>query len=132
MSETKSAPQTPVAKGHVVINVEECKGCELCVAACPAKVLFLTNRFNTHGYHPSAYKGEGCTGCGICFYNCPELGAITVFKRWDLVTETALCPHCDGEHKVFPKENSPGVLICTNCLGLIGTPDSIEKVITIK
>jgi NAD-dependent dihydropyrimidine dehydrogenase PreA subunit len=23
--------------------------------------------------------GEGCTGCGICFYCCPEPGALTVF-----------------------------------------------------
>ena len=25
--------------------------------------------------------GHGCTGCGLCFYVCPEPGAIKVFKR---------------------------------------------------
>jgi len=129
MNETKTAPKVTVTKGHVVINTEECKGCELCVVSCPAHVLYLTDRFNTHGYHPSAYKGEGCTGCGICFYNCPELGAITVFKRWDQITETAFCPGCGSEQKVFPKENEPGALLCTVCLQPIRPT---EKVITIK
>jgi NAD-dependent dihydropyrimidine dehydrogenase PreA subunit len=32
------------------------------------------------GYHPSSYVGDGCTGCGICFYACPEPGAIAVYK----------------------------------------------------
>jgi Fe-S-cluster-containing hydrogenase component 2 len=27
------------------------------------------------------YTGEGCTGCGICFYACPEPGAIRVYKK---------------------------------------------------
>ena len=70
-------------RGHVLVNTEECKGCGLCIEACPTQVLYLTQGFNTHGYHPSGYKGEGCSGCGICFYACPEPGAITVYKRWD-------------------------------------------------
>jgi Fe-S-cluster-containing hydrogenase component 2 len=31
--------------------------------------------------HPAHYTGEDCTGCGICFYCCPEPGAITVYRR---------------------------------------------------
>ena len=31
--------------------------------------------------HPARYTGHDCTGCGICFYCCPEPGAITVFRR---------------------------------------------------
>jgi len=30
--------------------------------------------------HPATYSGEGCTGCGACFYCCPEPGAITVYR----------------------------------------------------
>ena len=56
MNETQSVPQKTVTRGHVIINSEECKGCELCIASCPPKVLYLTDRFNTHGYHPSAYR----------------------------------------------------------------------------
>jgi NAD-dependent dihydropyrimidine dehydrogenase PreA subunit len=128
MNETKTAPKTSTSRGYVVINSEECKGCELCIASCPAKVLYLNDRFNTHGYHFSAYQGEGCTGCGICFYNCPEPGAITVFKRWDQITESAHCPVCGSVQKIFPKESDPSVMLCTRCLN----PMPTEKTVTIK
>jgi 2-oxoglutarate ferredoxin oxidoreductase subunit delta len=68
-------------RGSVELNSEECKGCGLCVEACPPKVLRLADRLNRYGYHPAAYSGQGCTGCGICFFVCPEPGAITVLCR---------------------------------------------------
>jgi NAD-dependent dihydropyrimidine dehydrogenase PreA subunit len=49
------------------------------VADCPRNVLQLSARLNQMGYHPAEYLGEGCIACGICFYACPEPGAITVF-----------------------------------------------------
>jgi len=71
------------SRGFVAVNVEECKGCKLCVEACPVDVLHLATSFNTHGYNPSEYDGEGCTGCGVCYYACPEPGALVVFKNWE-------------------------------------------------
>ena len=65
----------------VEIRNNECKGCYLCVAACPKKVLEASGCFNTQGYNYVKYKGEGCIGCAICFYSCPEPGAITVHKK---------------------------------------------------
>jgi NAD-dependent dihydropyrimidine dehydrogenase PreA subunit len=35
---------------------------------------------NHYGYHPAEYLGGGCTGCGICFFVCPEPGAIVVLR----------------------------------------------------
>jgi NAD-dependent dihydropyrimidine dehydrogenase PreA subunit len=67
-------------RGSVVLNSEECKGCGLCVEACPPKVLRLASRLNRYGYHPADYAGSGCTGCGICFFACPEPGAIAVLR----------------------------------------------------
>jgi 2-oxoglutarate ferredoxin oxidoreductase subunit delta len=67
-------------RGLVEINTEECKGCGLCVEACPPRVLRLSDGLNRYGYHPSVYGGHGCTGCGICFWACPEPGAITVLR----------------------------------------------------
>ncbi len=67
-------------RGLVQMNAEECKGCGLCVAACPPKVLRLAERLNCSGYHPAEYLGGGCTGCGICFFACPEPGAIRVLR----------------------------------------------------
>ena len=52
----------------VELNSEECKGCGLCVEACPPKVLLLADQLNRYGYHPATYTGVGCTGCGICFF----------------------------------------------------------------
>lgn len=66
-------------RGVIEILEDECKGCGLCVAACPVHVLTLSDRLNGYGYHPVRYEGRGCTGCGICFYACPEPGAITVY-----------------------------------------------------
>ena len=68
------------ARGNILIDTEECKGCGLCVESCPPKVLSLTEELNHYGYHPAVYSGHGCTGCGICFYCCPEPGAITVYR----------------------------------------------------
>jgi 2-oxoglutarate ferredoxin oxidoreductase subunit delta len=68
------------ARGNILISVEECKGCGLCVESCPPECLLLRPELNEYGVHPAVYTGEGCTGCGICFYCCPEPGAITVYR----------------------------------------------------
>ncbi len=68
------------ARGKVTVDVDECKGCELCVESCPPKCLELAPKLSSYGVHPARYTGEGCTGCGICFYCCPEPGAITVYR----------------------------------------------------
>jgi 2-oxoglutarate ferredoxin oxidoreductase subunit delta len=68
------------ARGNITINVEECKGCGLCVESCPPKCLELAPELSHYGVHPARYTGHDCTGCGICFYCCPEPGAITVYR----------------------------------------------------
>jgi len=69
------------SRGLVEIEANLCKECGLCVEACPAGVLRISERLNKMGYHPVEYTGKGCTGCGICFYICPEPGTITVHKK---------------------------------------------------
>jgi len=68
------------ARGHVTIDVEECKGCGLCIDACPPKCLECAPELSAYGVHPARYTGTDCTGCGICYYNCPEPGAIAVYR----------------------------------------------------
>jgi Pyruvate/2-oxoacid:ferredoxin oxidoreductase delta subunit len=73
------------ARGNITIDIEECKGCGLCVESCPPKSLELAPELNAYGVHPARYTGQGregheCTGCGICFYCCPEPGAIVVYR----------------------------------------------------
>ncbi|MGD0294071.1 MAG: 4Fe-4S dicluster domain-containing protein [Terracidiphilus sp.] len=67
-------------RGLLRVDVDECKGCGLCVEACPQKVIALSEQLNHYGYRTATYAGAGCTGCGICFMVCPEPGAITVLK----------------------------------------------------
>jgi Pyruvate/2-oxoacid:ferredoxin oxidoreductase delta subunit len=68
------------ARGDVAIDVEECKGCGLCVESCPPQCLALAPELSKYGVHPAIYSGAGCTSCGACFYCCPEPGAITVYR----------------------------------------------------
>ena len=74
-----------VDKGFVAMNTEECKGCGLCVMACAAGVLHLSEKLNRYGYHFAVYEGHGGSGCGLCFPACPEPGAITVYRRAPLM-----------------------------------------------
>ncbi len=62
----------------VKIDAENCKGCGLCVEACPRKCLEIGDALNAMGVKAVRYKGEGCTSCGICFMNCPEPYALEV------------------------------------------------------
>ena len=65
-------------RGDIKILEHHCKGCGLCVEACPADVLIQGGSLNRQGYYAVVYRGSGCTGCAICFYVCPEPDAITV------------------------------------------------------
>jgi 2-oxoglutarate ferredoxin oxidoreductase subunit delta len=68
-------------KGRIVVDESFCKGCELCVSACPQEVLALSMELITaKGYHPAALIAQGCTGCGICAIVCPE-AAIEVYRE---------------------------------------------------
>ena len=67
-------------RGLLRVDGDACKGCGLCVEACPPKVISLSERLNHYGYRTAVYAGQGCTGCGICFMACPEPGAITVLR----------------------------------------------------
>jgi NAD-dependent dihydropyrimidine dehydrogenase PreA subunit len=67
-------------RGRLRVDPDECKGCSLCIEACPPRVIHMTERLNHYGYRTAEYAGAGCTGCGICFMVCPEPGAITVLR----------------------------------------------------
>ncbi len=79
MPETMSNASGP-GRPRPVIDSGECKGCERCVNACPSKCLRMSEALNCKGSKFAEYSGEGCTGCGICFYNCPEPYTIRIEK----------------------------------------------------
>jgi 2-oxoglutarate ferredoxin oxidoreductase subunit delta len=68
-------------KGRIEVNELYCKGCEMCIAACPQHVIALAElRITAKGYHPAELAAPGCTGCAVCAVVCPE-AAITVFRE---------------------------------------------------
>jgi 2-oxoglutarate ferredoxin oxidoreductase subunit delta len=81
-------------RGFLRISADECKGCGLCLPACPPQVIRMTDGLNPYGYRPAEYAGSGCTGCGICFQVCPEPGAITVLRL--IVTRPAVREEVTG------------------------------------
>jgi 2-oxoglutarate ferredoxin oxidoreductase subunit delta len=59
------------ATGTVVIDVERCKGCELCIPVCPPRVLEMSTAVNDIGFrYPLLH--DGCTGCELCAEICPD------------------------------------------------------------
>jgi 2-oxoglutarate ferredoxin oxidoreductase subunit delta len=65
---------------RVTIEKDYCKGCELCVEACPHSVLVMSNDFNKSGYHYSIFKNiDDCTSCTFCGIICPDV-CIEVYK----------------------------------------------------
>lgn len=68
-------------KGAVTIDQNRCKGCNLCVVACPTDTLKLqSNEVNDRGYH-FAYmlNPDNCIGCASCALVCPD-ACIEVYR----------------------------------------------------
>ena len=60
-----------ITRGTITIDVDRCKGCELCIPACPPGVLSMSKALNVMGYrYPELVPG--CTGCTACQKICPD------------------------------------------------------------
>jgi len=76
-------------RGTLVIDGERCKGCELCIPACPPAVLRMSEARNGSGYaFPELLPG--CTGCGACLMVCPDF-CFEVY-RYDTPIELEAAP----------------------------------------
>ncbi|MEI7811078.1 MAG: ferredoxin family protein [Ignavibacteria bacterium] len=73
-------------KGDIIIDVEKCKGCELCVDACPQDSLELSRKLNIKGFHYVVKIEDNCTGCTNCALVCPE-GIVRVYRKTVKKTE---------------------------------------------
>ena len=69
-------------RGVIVVNRERCKGCNLCVVACPFHLLALAEKqVNKKGYHyAEQIRKDACNGCASCAVVCPD-GCITVYRE---------------------------------------------------
>ncbi|WP_099204384.1 4Fe-4S dicluster domain-containing protein [Scatolibacter rhodanostii] len=67
--------------GKITVDENICKGCGMCVFACPVKIIELAEEINAKGYHPArCVQPEKCIGCASCAMMCPDV-AITVEKE---------------------------------------------------
>lgn len=55
-------------------DTEHCKGCALCVQACPKKILALSEtKINSKGYRPAECTDmASCVACASCARMCPD------------------------------------------------------------
>lgn len=58
----------------IVIDENMCKGCTLCVNACPLHLIRISQRINSKGYYPAEYVDPSgkCTHCTLCALTCPD------------------------------------------------------------
>ena len=90
----KRAPilrQPPPVRGIVHVDIERCKGCELCIDYCPTKVLAMSSDFNVKGYHYPIVVGENCINCQACYAVCPEFSifaTVAPFNRSEVFVST--------------------------------------------
>ena len=70
-----------MAKGRAVINENRCKGCGLCITACPQELIEISKKLNASGFHPAVVTDQiKCKGCALCALMCPDV-AIEVEKE---------------------------------------------------
>ena len=68
-------------KGSIVVAQERCKGCEVCISACPCDVLAFSDKVNGKGYHYAMMaQPDKCTGCASCAIICPD-SCIVVYRQ---------------------------------------------------
>ncbi|MEI8060653.1 MAG: 4Fe-4S dicluster domain-containing protein [Ferruginibacter sp.] len=70
---------TKKVKGRVDIDIQRCKGCELCTVACKEQALSLSDTINIKGYRYIVANNNVCTGCVNCALVCPD-AVITVYR----------------------------------------------------
>lgn len=68
--------------GRIIIDRDVCKGCYLCVSACPKNLLKKSEVQNLNGCFPVEFddKKNECIGCAMCALNCPDVAIKEVYR----------------------------------------------------
>lgn len=59
---------------------DRCKGCRLCAAVCPQRIIEFEDQPNRLGYEAAVVTDQDrCISCALCAVVCPDL-VIEVFR----------------------------------------------------
>ena len=74
--QTQQENKTDMANWSIL--ADSCKGCGLCVDACPKQILRIDpDTINQKGHSPVQMLDQSrCTGCGFCALMCPDCAII--------------------------------------------------------
>ena len=90
MAEVTKTKKVRKVKGKIEIDIQKCKGCELCTIVCKEDALHLSKDINNKGYRYLVAINDDCNGCANCALICPD-GVIKVYrttlKKKELVAE---------------------------------------------
>ena len=58
----------------LTFQTDRCKGCGLCVVACPKGLIAISkDKINSKGHYPAELTDpEACVGCASCAVMCPD------------------------------------------------------------
>ena len=90
----------------VVVHEEKCKGCKLCVEACPYAAISMEKK--------KAVINDGCTHCGSCIDSC-EFGAIGFEGSQERIRMDVTPFH--GIYVFIEKENQTASKVSLELLG---------------
>lgn len=74
-----------------MIDIQKCKGCELCTVACKEEALKLSDTINIKGYRYIVANNDLCNGCVNCALVCPD-AVITVYRTSVKNKKTVITP----------------------------------------
>ena len=70
---SKAGRNRRITMAKVTFDENTCKGCGLCVGACPKGIVQLKDELNAKGYHPAGVtETDKCIGCAFCATICPD------------------------------------------------------------
>ena len=66
-------------KGFIEVDIQKCKGCQLCATVCPVHAIGYSEQTNDKGYYYAISINDDCIGCANCAIMCPD-SVITAYR----------------------------------------------------
>ncbi|MGK7345638.1 MAG: hydrogenase iron-sulfur subunit [Candidatus Nitrospinota bacterium M3_3B_026] len=105
----KAAAKKKARKQFALVDLEKCKGCNLCQPVCPFEAVSITPRTDGRPYDTQVEIFPArCEGCGFCVTACPTSGISMGEMTRDSMLE-------DIKSLMAPAEGEKPVILCFMC-----------------